>query len=107
MSLKVIQLGRGKNEGWYWDISVHICQNGTFKNRNQFKFQNVKHMIERVLFHKVIKRGVCMFCGEIDFRVLEDHHPFPNKDENLKITLCANCHSRLHWMLGGNRRIKD
>jgi hypothetical protein len=105
--IRCLRQAFGKEEGWYWDIDIHVCRNGTFHQKSALRFRKIKHEIERTLFSKAVRRGVCVICGEIDFRVLEDHHPFPDKDKNLKLTLCANCHARLHWMLGGNRRIHD
>lgn len=46
--------------------------------------------------------GICLFCGEMDFMVLEEHHPDKEKMPNFTITLCANCHRKLHWFTGGN-----
>jgi hypothetical protein len=47
--------------------------------------------------------GMCMFCSEIDFAVLQQHHVFGRKFDDMKVTLCANCHERLHYYLGGRR----
>ena len=54
--------------------------------------------------------GMCLFCGELDWRVLQEHHPDKIKLPNFKVTLCANCHAKLHWNYGThitNRRGKS
>ena len=50
--------------------------------------------------------GMCLLCGEIDWLVLEEHHVDPVKLPKFKISLCANCHKKIHWFTGGNTRIR-
>lgn len=44
--------------------------------------------------------GMCLFCGDIDWRHLEEHHPDKIKLPDFTVTLCANCHADLHWNKG-------
>ena len=48
----------------------------------------------------------CFFCGEGEGCVLEIHHVIPRKiqekyhlNDNYTITLCANCHRKMHHIL--------
>ena len=43
----------------------------------------------------------CFFCGEDNPLVLEEHHIIPRSIEDSveTITLCANCHRKLHHLL--------
>ena len=50
--------------------------------------------------------GICIFCGEINWYYLEDHHPYPNELPDTTFTLCANCHTKLHFLTGGNRHVR-
>lgn len=51
--------------------------------------------------------GICLFCGEIDPTLFEEHHPDKVKMPDFKITLCANCHRKLHWFYGINNYSKE
>ena len=61
---------------------------------------------ERSVRDKAIKSsGMCLFCNEIDWRVLVQHHVFGKRIDSFTITLCANCHAILHWNLGGTPKM--
>ena len=38
--------------------------------------------------------GMCMICGELSPFFLEAHHLLGKKNDNLEVTLCANCHRK-------------
>ena len=44
--------------------------------------------------------GMCLFCGDIDWRHLEEHHPDKEKMPDFTVALCANCHKEIHWNNG-------
>ena len=50
--------------------------------------------------------GMCLFCGDIDFSHLQQHHLLPDELPTFSITLCANCHASLHFYTGGNKGIR-
>lgn len=53
------------------------------------------------LFKRAINSsGMCLFCGEINFIVLQEHHPFPCSLPQFTVTLCANCHAKVHFFAG-------
>ena len=53
------------------------------------------------VFYRMIKScGICLNCGEIDWRVLDEHHPDKEMMPDFTFTLCANCHRKLHWFIG-------
>lgn len=44
----------------------------------------------------------CFFCGETNEVVLQEHHIVPksmNTSERETITLCANCHRKVHYII--------
>lgn len=52
-------------------------------------------------YYRIINSmGICLFCGDIDWRHLEEHHPDKEKLPNFTVTLCANCHKETHWNNG-------
>jgi len=56
-----------------------------------------------------VERRRCFFCGESNPIVLEEHHIVPRaaaefidvdpEDLEITVTLCANCHKKLHYIL--------
>jgi len=61
---------------------------------------------ENSLLYLVIAMNKCFFCGEREECVLEDHHVIPKTiqekyglDDSYTITLCANCHRKIHYLL--------
>ena len=40
-------------------------------------------------------RCLCCICGDMDPRVLEEHHIAGRKHSTLTVTLCGNCHRKL------------
>ena len=61
-----------------------------------------KRNAESLLFNKTIRQsmGICLMCGNINWDELVYHHVFGRKTDEFQITLCANCHHRLHWNIG-------
>ena len=37
-------------------------------------------------------QGICLYCGELDPLLLEQHHPFGAKESNFILSFCANHH---------------
>lgn len=64
---------------------------------------------EETFFRKVTKQsmGICWECGNINWDELQQHHPYPKKMPKFKVTMCANCHARMHWYLGNGIREKN
>ena len=90
----------------YFNYSVHtrIDRNGYLLSYIWFGGKRNIPIKDRTKFYKRIhSNGICLFCPEIDFSVLEEHHPYPEKLPDFTITLCANCHARLHWYLGNRK----
>ena len=82
---------RCTKEGKIKEISFHCSH----------KQHNFKNDRERALFWKTKKSScICLECGELDFRCLQEHHPDKEKMSDFKICLCANCHAKLHWNIG-------
>ena len=61
---------------------------------------------ESTLFRNATKysMGICWECGEINWEFLENHHPDKEKLPDFTVTMCANCHTRLHYYLGNGLR---
>ena len=69
--------------------------------------RKVRKKIDR---HEIYRKrtksmGMCLFCGDIDWKHLEEHHVDKEKIPNLTITLCANCHRDLHYLNGSIKGI--
>lgn len=104
---KTIVLTSGYEEGCIWDIEVRVLPNGSFKNKGAFSYNLKEPNLARIrrwnkknpketYWKKIKTSGICLFCGDIDWRHLEEHHPDKEKMADLTVTVCANCHRELH-----------
>ena len=93
--------------GWCWTIISTVRENGSFHNKGKILLLNYTEQDnEKRQYHKdknafkksISGAGCCLFCNDIDLRVLEEHHIDKEKLPDFTITLCANCHRKLHWM---------
>ena len=107
---KSFTLLSGTEEAWYWRVSVVISPTGGFWNKGRFTIHRIRKRGEhnQRYYRAINSMGECLFCGEIDWRVLEEHHPDKEKLPDFTVTLCANCHRKIHWdtgycHLGGDR----
>ena len=74
---------------------------------DRYRKNHYKRSKENQIYNKRRKSmGICIFCGEMNWYFLEEHHPDPLKIPNFKVTLCANCHRKLHWLMGGTIMIR-
>lgn len=98
---KHLHLLNGVEKGFQYMVYVNVNRKGEiFESNPEFSLVEIDNF-ERCLFNRVIKTmGMCLICGEIDFTVLEEHHPDKEKMPDFKITLCGNCHNRLHFYYG-------
>jgi len=112
--MKNIRLISGNEEGWMWNVNLRIANNGTYQNKGTF-FAIIPSTAGKKQFEssrKVKGMGMCLICGDIDWRHLEEHHPDAEKMPDFTITLCANHHRQLHFDNGSfaitkkNRRQK-
>lgn len=93
-------------EGYRVQLTQMVNEKGKIIGRGTFSRTHLQEWSERVKLAKRIKTdGMCLSCGEIDFAVLQQHHPDPVKLPTFTITLCANCHARLHFLTGGTKAI--
>ena len=99
---KQLSLMAGGNKDRNWRISVRISNKGRVLPSQIV----ISKRTPQCFFKHIHGDGICLFCGEIDFAVLDSHHPYPDELPNFKITLCANCHRRLHFYSGGNIAIR-
>ena len=98
---KAFTLISGNEQGWSWNIQTKIKENGSFANKGVITIRKrPKSKIESRYYSAIHSLGMCLFCGEIDWRVLEEHHPDKEKMPDFTITLCANDHRRVHWDRG-------
>jgi len=44
--------------------------------------------------------GFCLICNCLDLDILEEHHIFGVNMNDITVTLCPNCHNRLHRFMG-------
>lgn len=104
---KSISLIGGSINEWCWNIIITIIDNGSFHNKGKIVLLNYteqdnerrQYKRDKKAFDRaILGMGCCLFCNELDFRVLEEHHIDKEKLPNFTITLCANCHRKLHWM---------
>ena len=79
---------------YHYRIALRVTYDGKIKEvgyraeRNLIKFRNAR---ERALIWKIRRSSnICIFCGEIDFCCLQEHHIFGKKVDPVTITLCAN-----------------
>ena len=103
--MKVINLLKYREKDNAFRVNLRIRPERPFKPLCvEFQFFDVDKTIkERKIFRERKKTdGICLFCGETDFMVLEEHHIDKEKMPDFTVTLCANCHRRLHWFTGGN-----
>lgn len=87
-----------------FNVMLRCYNDGRVK---EISFQvSIMHFIfkdarERALFWKTKKSScICLKCGELDFRCLQEHHPYKEELPDFTICMCANCHAKLHWNLG-------
>lgn len=95
-------IGGGSEEGKMWTLYQYINEKGKI-NSSFFAIHNRdKNSNSNMLINKMkITAGMCLECGDIDFSHLHQHHIDKQKMPDFTITLCANCHSTLHFYRGG------
>lgn len=101
-----------QEEGHYYNIRVLINSIGKILDRGSWMGTNNRGKAETFLIRKKVDGGgLCLFCGCIDWMCLENHHPDKIKMPNFSVTLCANCHRKVHWMNGDlskwNSRLRE
>ena len=102
---KSIRLLGGVEEQKYgWFVNLRVTGEGGIKELQtitSFVHVDFRDARERALFWKIRKSScICLECGELDFRCLQEHHVDKEKMSDFKICLCANCHAKLHWNIG-------
>jgi len=101
---KLISIASGKFDGIYWAVRQKMGKEkcwgiGVFTTEDEEKHQ--VRTREFHLFDRVIKSlGMCLACGDLDFRHFDEHHIDKTKLPDFTITLCANHHRELHWNTG-------
>ena len=105
MKQKLLNIANGAlGKRNYWQIRQVVNREGKICSSNVecLHYEKKKGRdAENNRYLRAIKgMGICLECGELDFRVLCNHHIFGKKYSDIKITLCANCHQRLHWERG-------
>ena len=113
--VKGFTLDSGTEKGFGWYIQCEVTRVGTFndkggirlryKTNHNIYLENKKYMNKRSIEDKRIREikkglGFCLICGTIDPIVLIEHHVFGRKSDEITITLCANCHQKLHFYKG-------
>ena len=95
----------------YWSLTQYFNQDGKLIGKGYFvmidRKEKLKIKSESQLFRRcATSSGMCLFCGELDFTHLEEHHPYPDELSDVTLTFCANCHRTIHFYTGGNRGIR-
>jgi len=88
---------------WYNKNRESKIEHATeWKKRNRSKYNQTQRLWMWLYAKKYAKglgflcgTGICVFCGEENPFLLENHHVF-GRDSDLIISLCANCHHMLH-----------
>ena len=117
---KYVTLQTGSEETFHWSLSVGIREksrvfSGAFclasEKARKYRMEYNKKWKRRqggyqIFRNRIKSDGICLFCGEIEWCILEEHHPYPDEMSDITFTLCANCHRRLHWYMGGNQGVR-
>lgn len=80
---------------WYQNVD----KNGNLKGGYHF-IQRERWQAKNTFTLKKTGMGMCLFCKDIDWKHLEEHHPDKEKMPDFTITLCANCHRDVHYLNG-------
>ena len=86
-----------------WGLSQYIDQIGNvLKQTFNYQVGRSKNSVDNSNFARAIHSdGHCLICGSLDWTVLQEHHIDKKKMEDFTVTLCANCHQKLHYYKGG------
>lgn len=94
----------GENrKGIGYGIYQYITQHGKVCGDSiQTQTHRSKNAVDNLNFARAIHSdGFCLRCKSLDWTVLQEHHIDKEKMPNYTITLCANCHQKLHYYKGG------
>ena len=119
MKKKAITILSEREEEFHYEIQIEVYENGSFGNKGTFfrlhekrrhqrrKGEGLPHRVYQQrsdAYNKAVRSdGCCLICGCYDcIDILEQHHPDKKKMPNFTISLCPNCHRRVHLYFGKN-----
>ena len=96
-------IGKSIEKDIGWGLYQYIDQKGkVLKQTFNLQVGRNKNSVDNGKFARAIHSdGLCLSCGSLDWTVLQEHHIDKEKMDDFTITLCANCHQKLHYYKGG------